>query len=663
MASREQLRTRWEGQGDLLGAIVQRCVRGEPWASLLHERDFPFVNEVSRGRDLRGAPLAGVQLVGVDLSGADLSDADLRAADLCEATLIDAILRDVRAAEATLWRADLCGADLRDADLTKVNGYQVNLRGACLDGARLIEAYFEQANIYGASLLGANVFGSRFPRANLARSRMGNARAEGADFTEADLSEADLEGAQLSGALCAGATLSAAVLRMAKLASVDLSRADLEGARLLGADLRSANLSHANCRHVLWAEANLEGANLSGAALYNSTIFLAQGLDSVSALNVDVGSAPDRPSLQSWTDFVGRLRGLYGEDGVTTRNGAEAFDLAQASPAAQAADGNADAGKPDANGAGNGDGANGSTPLFSQGSLFGRYVIDELLGEGGMGRVYRALDTRLGRRIALKVLPSSDRTGDGANRASRLEREARTTALIDSPYAVAIFDVGDVDGHPFIAMELVSGHTLSHYTHAPQPGWAKRVRWLVQMASALEAAHRVGIVHRDVKPENVMIREDGIAKVLDFGVARRLLGTHGQMLPSPELLATVTVEGAPIGTPLYMAPEQIRGELADGRTDQFAWGVTAYELLANRSPWIGNSYSILAKILTESPAPLRSLAPSVPEGVERAVTRAMSKTRDARYPTMAALVAELAPFAESFDEPGQHVLPLAADPP
>src|SRR6185295_3056594 len=206
--------------------------------------------------------------------------------------------------------------------------------------------------------------------------------------------------------------------------------------------------------------------------------------------------------------------------------------------------------------------------MLRPGETFDRYTVDAVIGQGGMGSVYRAHDARLDRRVALKVI--ADAAG-GTDARARFLREARAAAALDHPNVVSIFDVGELDGAPYIVMELVSGRTLRETVGDASVPVATRAGWLADVARALSAAHRRGLVHRDVKPENVMVRADGVVKVLDFGIARRAGGRvdpHGTTkAPSSEspALPTLTVEGVRMGTPLYMSPEQIRGEDLDGR--------------------------------------------------------------------------------------------------
>ncbi len=284
------------------------------------------------------------------------------------------------------------------------------------------------------------------------------------------------------------------------------------------------------------------------------------------------------------------------------------------------------------------------------GDTFGRFTIEALLGEGGMGTVYRAVDTRLERRVALKLLRIDARVApdDRTSGAERLLREARAAAALEHPNAIGIHEVGEIGDTPYIAMELVVGRTLRAYVGDASVPLASRVEWLTDVARALSAAHRRGLVHRDIKPDNVMVREDGKVKVLDFGIAslpragatsiRSAVG-GADAPPWYMTLARSTLAG----TPRYMAPEQLRGEAVDGRADQFAWGVMAYELLSGSPPWRGSNVSltVLADVLENDPAPLRSVAPRVSPALERVVHRTLAKAVEDRFASMDALVAAL----------------------
>jgi len=275
-------------------------------------------------------------------------------------------------------------------------------------------------------------------------------------------------------------------------------------------------------------------------------------------------------------------------------------------------------------------------PASTPGSVFGRYVLEGRLGEGGMGEVFRAHDTTLARAVALKILRGSP---DHAT-SELLVREARAAAVLSHPNIVTIYDVGEQDGVPFLAMECVNGKDLRAHVGDPSAGIDQRVRWLIEAARGLAAAHQAGVVHGDVKPANVMVANDDTVKILDFGLATAVPGC--------------------VGTPAYMAPEQIRGEALDGRADQFAWGVTAYELLTGRPPWPREDpLAAFAAILSDQPVvfppkerdhgaalPNRRLGPGphdpeLPSDVADVILRTLRKRRDERFPNMDALLAAL----------------------
>ncbi len=274
-----------------------------------------------------------------------------------------------------------------------------------------------------------------------------------------------------------------------------------------------------------------------------------------------------------------------------------------------------------------------------------------------MGQVYRALDELLRRRVALKLLHASDVTRDATRQHEALERvlrEARMAAALDHPNVVSIFDVGENDGVAYIVMEHVLGRSLRSYVNSEVP-IEMRAQWLADVARALSAAHRAGLVHRDIKPENVMVRNDGVVKVLDFGIARQAieLGEAKRASIPPgavargelpaELRATIvgTIEnGAFVGTPGYMPPElMLRGE-SDSRSDQFAWAVMAFEVLAAKMPWSGgeDASALISGALFEEAPPLGTLVPTVSERMGRAIDRALAKDPAARFETMDALL-------------------------
>jgi serine/threonine-protein kinase len=293
--------------------------------------------------------------------------------------------------------------------------------------------------------------------------------------------------------------------------------------------------------------------------------------------------------------------------------------------------------------------------MLKPGDQVDRFRIEEPLGEGGMGRVYRAYDERLDRRVAIKVLVQDD---DPEARA-RLVREARAAAQLDHPNVVAVYDVGEVEGSPYIAMELVPGRSLRSIVGDATVSPDERIRCLLEVARALGAAHDAGLIHRDVKPENIIVRSDGRVKVLDFGIARRTRPPGDPSAPTSPSLSTLTADGVKVGTPTYMAPEQIRGDRIDHRCDQFAWAVTAYEVFVGRPPWTGTDpLAVIASIMTEEPAPPPSAA-RMPLPFAAVVRRALQKRPDDRFPTMHLLIAA----AQAAASPVTPGAPLSGPPP
>jgi serine/threonine protein kinase len=278
-----------------------------------------------------------------------------------------------------------------------------------------------------------------------------------------------------------------------------------------------------------------------------------------------------------------------------------------------------------------------------------RYTLESPLGAGGMGEVYVAFDTRLERRVALKVLvPQASYSEQTlADWTVRMMREARAAAAFTHPNVVGIYDVGVHDGQPFLALELVKGVSLRAHIGQDVP-LGRKVRWLVDVALGLAAAHRAGVIHRDVKPDNVLVSADGPAKVLDFGIARKVDPNQPPIDPSAPTEAgaapVVTAPGTLLGTPSYMAPEQLHGEQIDGRTDQFAWGVLAYELLVGSLPWRANdTIGTIAAILTRAPL---AMPEDLPPQLREVVLRALSRDKEARFPSMERVAEVLRRFAE-----------------
>lgn len=227
------------------------------------------------------------------------------------------------------------------------------------------------------------------------------------------------------------------------------------------------------------------------------------------------------------------------------------------------------------------------------GDRLGPYGVIHHLGSGGMGDVYLAEDTRLGRRVALKVLHSASHRVPGC--LDRLAREARTASSLNHPNIAVVYDVGCAGDHHYIATEMVEGETLRARMRRPI-GAAETCSIATQIASALEAAHDAGIVHRDIKPENVMLRPDGVVKVVDFGLAKRLT-VEARPISTDE-----TLPGVVLGTTPYMSPEQAEGRDVDRRSDVFSLGVVMFEMLAGRPPFGGSTVAAtIASILKDAP--------------------------------------------------------------
>jgi serine/threonine-protein kinase len=254
---------------------------------------------------------------------------------------------------------------------------------------------------------------------------------------------------------------------------------------------------------------------------------------------------------------------------------------------------------------------------------FDRYTIDGVIGEGGMGRVYRAYDPKLRRHVALKVLRTDASLGDESAR--RLLREARAAATLNHPNVVAIFDVCESGDEPFVVMELVEGKPLSSLVAEKSVPLERKLRWLTDITRALAAAHDQNIVHRDVKPGNVLVTENDTVKVLDFGLARPI------EIAEAGVGEEITQPGQVLGTPSYMAPEQIGGGAIDGRADQFAWGVLAYRVLVGESPWKTAQQHVLAAVLTQDVEPFASRVPGLSREVEGIILRALKKSPDDRF--------------------------------
>ncbi|HET9530099.1 MAG TPA: protein kinase, partial [Blastocatellia bacterium] len=277
--------------------------------------------------------------------------------------------------------------------------------------------------------------------------------------------------------------------------------------------------------------------------------------------------------------------------------------------------------------------------LSLMGQSVSHYRVLSLIGAGGMGEVYLAEDTRLGRRVALKVLPKE--FAEDRERVQRFEQEARAASALNHPNIITIHEVGQVEDAPFIITEFIEGQTLRQQMAAEKMRLREVLDVAIQVAGALEAAHEARIVHRDIKPENIMVRRDGLVKVVDFGLAK-LSEDRDRRAGLDATTDVDTTPGLVLGTVSYMSPEQARGEKLDERTDIFSLGVVIYEMLAGRSPFAASSgAATLAAILEREPKPIGEYVEGVPVEVEQIVVKALRKQREGRYQRAREMLSDL----------------------
>ena len=265
---------------------------------------------------------------------------------------------------------------------------------------------------------------------------------------------------------------------------------------------------------------------------------------------------------------------------------------------------------------------------LTSGTKIGPYEIIAPLGAGGMGEVYRAKDTRLGRDVAVKILPES--FARESDRLRRFEQEARSVAALNHPNILAIFDTGQENGSPFLVSELLEGETLREILHGGALPQRKAIDYGVQIAQGLAAAHEKGIVHRDLKPENIFVSKDGRIKILDFGLAK--LAAKGNAADGVTLTSSHTAAGLVMGTAGYMAPEQVRGEPADARTDIFAFGAVLYEMLSGTRAFRRETTAeTMTAVLKEDPPELADPGHVVSPALDRIVRRCLEKSPEQRF--------------------------------
>ena len=287
----------------------------------------------------------------------------------------------------------------------------------------------------------------------------------------------------------------------------------------------------------------------------------------------------------------------------------------------------------------------------------GPYQLLHLLGAGGMGEVYRARDSRLGRDVAIKVLP--EELANDQELLKRLAREARAVGQLNHPNIVAVYDVGSEDGVEYVVMELLEGETLGSKLAAGPLPIRKALEIAIQIARGLAAAHQKDIIHRDLKPDNVFITSDGRVKILDFGLAHQVR-REGDL---SSLSSKVTTPGTTVGTAAYMSPEQARGQVLDQRTDIFSFGILLFEMLTGKLPFgAETALETMYAILHRDPPDLRDVLPNVPPVLHRVVSHCLEKTREARFQSTNDLVFDLENCADMVWPTSTTPLPALAPP-
>src|SRR5947208_6588869 len=293
---------------------------------------------------------------------------------------------------------------------------------------------------------------------------------------------------------------------------------------------------------------------------------------------------------------------------------------------------------------------------IASGTKIGPYEVLAPLGAGGMGEVYRAKDTRLGRDVAIKILPK-DMSAD-PERKQRFQREAKTISSLNHPNICTLHDIGSQDGLDYLVMECVEGETLAKRLEKGPLPLEEVLKYGVQIASALDMAHRNGVVHRDVKPGNVMLTRTG-AKVLDFGLAKpAALVLTGATLSAATPRTPMTEEGTIVGTFQYMSPEQVEGKELDGRSDIFSLGAVLYEMMTGKRGFEGKSHlSVPSAMLAQEPAPISSIRPLAPPVLDHVIRKCLAKIPDDRWQSAADIKHEISWISQSSTEALAFSLP------
>jgi serine/threonine protein kinase len=306
---------------------------------------------------------------------------------------------------------------------------------------------------------------------------------------------------------------------------------------------------------------------------------------------------------------------------------------------------------------------------LESGSTLAHYEIGAPIGEGGMGVVYRATDTKLGREVAIKVLPAAV-TAD-AERRQRFRQEAQLAAAFNHPNIATVHDVGEQDGVTYIVMELVRGESLRELIHSEPLDIGRAIDISIGVAAGLARAHREGVLHRDLKPDNVVLTDEGVPKILDFGLGKLIGAAHGEEGAPLTEAPTATVQSSPyltrdgqvVGTLAYMSPEQVHGRPVDARSDVFSFGVLLYEMLSGKRPFAGESkLDTATSILRDEPAPLDELRRDVPPGLQAILARCLAKEPARRFASGQELHEELLALKRRLEAPAAGLGPLLRRP-
>src|SRR5712692_8660793 len=289
---------------------------------------------------------------------------------------------------------------------------------------------------------------------------------------------------------------------------------------------------------------------------------------------------------------------------------------------------------------------------LAPGTKLGPYEIATPLGAGGMGEVYRARDTRLERTVAIKILPAQFSTD--SVRKQRFGREAKTISSLNHPHICVLYDVGSQDGVDYLVMECVDGETLAKRLEKGPLPLDQVLKYGMQIADALDKAHRSGVIHRDLKPGNIMLTPTG-AKILDFGLAKSAaaLTSVATLTAAVTQSSPMTEQGSIVGTFQYMSPEQVEGKELDGRSDLFSLGAVLYEMVTGQRAFQGKSQlSVASAILEKEPVPISSIKPMTPPALDHAIRRALAKEVERRWQSAADLAGELQWIAEGGSQAG-----------